>query len=57
MLASDALAGLPVPMIAVYDVLQLAIIMDVTDLTTVTMTAGEGYWVYTTEDAVWTVDW
>ncbi len=54
-LASDALSGLPVGSIAVYDSTAPMLIRDVYDLTTVTMTAGEGYWVKVTDNCTWTV--
>ena len=44
-------------MIAIYDDTQLYLIRDVTDLSTVTMTAGNAYWIHVTADTTWTVDW
>jgi len=32
-------------------------ILDVTDLSTVTLAPGAGYWVHVPMDALWTVNW
>ena len=56
-LASNALAGTGASIISVYDANQTSLIRDETDLTNVTMRAGEGYWVYVPVDTVWTIDW
>ena len=55
-LASDALPG-SVDMIAVYDGLLPAMIRDETDLSTVTMSAGNAYWIHVNADIVWDLDW
>ncbi len=56
MSALDALAGTGADMIAIADAAS-PFIIDVMDLSTVTMTPGHGYWVHVPADAVWTVNW
>ncbi len=56
MSALDALAGTGADMIAVSTAAS-PFIMDIVDLSTVTMTPGSGYWVHVTSDTVWTVNW
>ncbi|MCK5309557.1 MAG: hypothetical protein KAJ64_02830 [Thermoplasmata archaeon] len=55
-LASVALAGTGSNMMAVYDNSSPYLIDDITDLTTVVMQPGEGYWVHVSTDTMWTVE-
>jgi hypothetical protein len=57
MAAQDALAGTGADMIAVFDGAHPSLIRDVTDLSTVIMSPGCGYWVHVPADVIWTVNW
>ncbi|MBA1340637.1 MAG: hypothetical protein C5S40_00685 [ANME-2 cluster archaeon] len=56
-LASAALAGTGADIISIYNGTASYLIEDKTDLSTVTMRPGEGYWVHVPADTMWTVDW
>ncbi len=56
-LASDALAGTGADMISIYNGAAPYLIEDRTDLSTVSMEPGNGYWVHVPADTVWNVDW
>jgi len=56
-MALEALAGTGADMITVFDVAQPYMVRDVTNLSSVTMQPGEGYWVKVPADTVWVVDW
>jgi parallel beta-helix repeat protein len=55
--ASDALAGTGADRIAIYDGASSSFMRDITDLSTVTMAAGSGYWVHVPADVIWTLNW
>jgi hypothetical protein len=55
-LASNALAGTGADRIAVFNSTYPSLMQDITDLSTVTMSAGNGYWVHVTADTVWTIN-
>ncbi|MDO9537761.1 MAG: hypothetical protein Q7J68_05545 [Thermoplasmata archaeon] len=43
-------------MVSIYQIAS-PYIQDFMDLSLVTMSAGNGYWVHVTADCLWTVDW
>lgn len=56
-LASDALTGTNTDMISIYNGAMPYLIEDRTDLSAITMSAGNGYWVHVTADCTWSIDW
>jgi hypothetical protein len=55
-LASNALAGTGADRIAIFNATYPSLMQDITDLSTVTMVAGNGYWVHVTSDTLWTIN-
>jgi hypothetical protein len=55
-LASVALAGTGADRIAIFDGASPTFMQDITDISTITMTAGNGYWVHVPADTIWTIN-
>jgi hypothetical protein len=56
-LASDALSGTNADIISIYNAAAPYLVEDRTDLSTVSMSPGDGYWIHVPADTVWTVNW